>query len=620
MEFIPEELAILDKSPLSSSYTETFVYTPSEREANLGHLYIAAEVSSNKSKKENAQLVAELANTLKNEYYKNTIVTPLSALRFALKRANILLAAKKNWLTPSTALKLRMGAAALKDRNLHLAKLGEVSALILRGDELQSIIAASNAVTSDTTTSWSFENIVSGELLENDTIVLATNQIHKINESELTYKLQKRDLVRYLKNSGEGIKNLALVVLYPKKTSPLTPIIPMPAPLIAKPNKTYPPSLLWSYGGASRTNRTYLKPIILVLAVAVVAAGVAGVAFKIKREIAGNKKEAETLVQEVTDLKEKIATLIEVKNETEANELLVLTSQKLERLGQLGLFKTTRATLAQELAQISQSLLKLEAVSNVFTVLTLENNSADFEPSELALGKNKIIVFGANTLYKFDLNRKVGGLESLEPGDRIKAVMEKPDDPNIVFVATPDKITAYQTLPQIKTIWARAENQPALAQISLYREAFYLLAEDGLIYKLPYLASSTTPEITVGDLTLWTKSDQTTNYSLLTTNFAVEGSIFGLVDKHTIIELANGQKRGEVTIAETIAKIFTLSNHKNIYALAPAEGVIVAWDKNFNLKRRLTHPELKGARSFVVNSQERVVYFLKGQTVYSFEI
>ena len=617
MEFIPEELAILDKSPLSSSYTETFVYTPSEREANLGHLYIAAEVSSNKSKKENAQLVAELANTLKNEYYKNTIVTPLSALRFALKRANILLAAKKNWLTPSTALKLRMGAAALKDRNLHLAKLGEVSALILRGDDLQSIIAASNAVTSDTTTSWSFENIVSGELLENDTIVLATNQIHKINESELIYKLQKRDLVKYLKNSGEGIKNLALVVLYPKR--PLVPLSPPLPPLI--PITPFPIEKRGETGVRGKmAKKKWVKPIILVLVAVTVAAGVAGVAFKIKREIAGNKKEAETLVQEVTDLKEKIATLIEVKNETEANELLASASQKLERLGQLGLFKTTRATLSQELAQISQSLLKLEAVSNVFTVLALENNSADFEPSELALGKNKIIVFGANTLYKFDLNRKVGGLESLEPGDRIKAVMEKPDDPNIVFVATPDKITAYPALPQIKTIWARAENQPALAQISLYREAFYLLAEDGLIYKLPYSVSSTTPDISIGDFTLWTKSDQTTNYSLLTTSLAVEGSIFGLADEHTIVELANGQKRGEVTIAETIAKIFTLANHKNIYALAPAEGVIVAWDKNLNLKRRLTHPELKGARSFVVNSQERIVYFLKDKTVYSFEI
>ncbi|MBI2052225.1 MAG: hypothetical protein HYT38_00910 [Candidatus Sungbacteria bacterium] len=43
-------------------------------------------------------------------------------------------------------------------------------------------------------------------------------------------------------------------------------------------------------------------------------------------------------------------------------------------------------------------------------------------------------------------------------------------------------------------------------------------------------------------------------------------------------------------------------------------------DKNLNTKKRLFHPELAGTSSFVVNSQERVVYFLKGKTVYSFEI
>lgn len=613
MEFIPEELAILDNSPLSSGYAETFAYTPSRNEESLGSLYIAAEIFSNKSRKENARLVSEIAITIKNEYYKNTIVAPISALRFALKRANNLLSIQRNWLSPAAGLKLKIVAAVLKERNLHLAKMGEATALILRNNDLQNIIAPSPRLPAapNAEANWSFENIVSGELLENDTIVLATNQIHKIDETELIYKLKKRELVKYLKNSGEGIKSLAVVALYPKGGKEglkgETPLTPIPAPLIEKRVEK----------GEMGERRKWLKPAVLFLAVMVVAASVAVVAVKIKRETAQNKKEAETLLAEVSGLKEKIADLIQVKNETEANELLASATQKLSRLEELGLFRTTVSTLSRDLDETVQGLLKLEEIKNVSRVLTLENNTADFEPRRISLGRNKIIVFGSNAFYKFDLNRKTGALESLETGDVVTAVMEKPDYSDVILAATQDRILEYGSSPEVKTIWARSENQTELSETALYRDAFYFLAKDGLIYKLLYETSSTTSEIIPGEISLWTKDS---GYRLQVTGFAVEGSIFGLADEHTIVELVNGQKRNETALKEALTEIFTLSNHKNVYALAPAEGLIVVLDKNFNLKKRISHPELRGADSFVVNSQERMVYFLKDKTVFSFEI
>lgn len=610
-EFTPEELTILDDSPLSSGYAETFAYTPSKNEEGLGSLYIAAEIFSNKSRKENARLISDLANAIKNEYYKNTIVAPISALRFALKRANNLLSSQRNWFNPAAGLKLKIVAAVLKDRNLHLAKMGEATALILRNDNLQNIIAPSPRLTTapDAAASWSFENIVSGELLENDAIVLATNQIHRIDETELVYKLKRRELGKYLKNSGEGVKSLALVALYPKK-GPLTPISPPSSPLLGK-------RVEMGIKGKMEKRKKWLKPAVLVLAVVILAATVAAVAVKIKRETAQNKKEAETLLASVSGLKDKIADLIQVKNETEANELLASATQKLSRLEELGLFRTTVSTLSRDLDETARGLLKLEEVKNVSRVLTLENNTADFEPRRISLGRNKIIVFGGNAFYKFDLNRKTGALESLETGDAVTAVMEKPDYSDVILAATRDRILEYGSSPEVKTVWARAENQTELSEAALYRDAFYFLGKDGFIYKLLYEMSSTTSEIIPGEISLWTKDS---NYKLQVTSFAVEGSIFALADEHTIVELANGQKRNEVLLKESPAEIFTLSNHKNIYALAPAEGLIVVLDKNLNLKKRISHPELQGADSFVVNSQERMIYFLKGRTVYSFEI
>ncbi len=611
-QFIPEELTLLEKTPLSSAYAETFVFTPANSgEANLGNLFIIAEITSNKTKKENAALAAELASALKNEYFKNTIVTPLSALKFALKRANNVLKLKKQWLNPQISLKIKIIVAALKENRLHLARLGDASALILRNNSLQNIVTpAPSLATFDAAANLSFENITSGELMPEDRIVLATNQIHKISEDDLIYQLRERGLAKYLKRSGAGLKNLAVVALYPKKTSPLSPLAPIMPPLIEKPNRIYM---------SNKSYRSYKKPIILVLVLLAVLTTVAVVAVKIKSETARNKIEAETLVAEATELKDKIASLLEVKNETEANELLISAEAKLKRLEELKLFKTTRATLQQDLKKIAAGLEHIENISGVRKIIDLENNSAGFDPLALALGRNKILTFSGPTLYRFDLNRRSGNFESLEEGAAIVAALEKPDDPNALLVITQDKIALDSGSPDSITLWIRPDNIPTLAQAAIYREAFYLLATDGLIYKLPFTVSSSS-DLILGETEIWTNQAPTTNYKLLTTNLALDGSIFGLTDEHTLVELENGAKKKQIALRENVAKIFTSSSHKNIYALAASEGLIIVLDKELNIKKRLSHNELAGAKSFIVNSQERIIYFLKGKTVYSFEI
>lgn len=607
--FTPQELTILDPSPLSSSYAETFVYAPANKdEENLGYLYAAAEVSSNKTKKENAELLAEITAVLKNEYYRNTIVAPLSALRFALKRTNNFLASQKKWLAPAAGLKLRVMAGSLKDKNLHLARLGDAAALILRNGNLQHIIPPAPAGLD--TPAWSFENIVSGELTAEDRLVLATNQIHRLDKAELAYKLKNKKLVEYLKTQSDGIKILALITLEPH--TPVSPLYPL--------SPFSPHSKRDEKGKMGKRRR--LKPMVLILILVLAVAATTAAALKIKKENAGDKKEAEVLLSEITDLKSKIPALLEVKNETEAQELLTSAREKLKRLEELGYFKTTRITLEQELTQTERNLKRVEEVGNVRTAVDLENNSAGFEPAGIALGRNKIMIYGGETLYRFDMNRKEGGFVSADKNQNIVSILEKPEDPNSALVVTQDQITTLaldSNSSYGKNIWSRSENDPVFKQAAVYGRAIYLLGRNDLIYKLPFEIASSS-DLAFGKLETWTNQALITNYKLLITNFAVEGSIFGLTDAGVITEFVNGEPRNKNDLSEKSAWIFTTSSHKNIYALTPDEGLITVLDKNLNIVTRYSHPELKGARAVAVNSQERMVYFLKGKTVYSFEI
>ena len=622
-DFTPEEFCIFDKSPLESAYAETFVYAPSSREEdNLGHLYIVAEISSNKTKKENAEFLSKLVGVLKNEFYKNTIVTPISALRFALKRANRFLEEEKNLRISSANLKLKIIISALKENNLHFSRLGDAEAMILRANTLQHVVPASAQARS----ALSFENIVSGEVLGSDRIVFATSQIHKISEESIIQKLRERDLAEYLKNDSSGLKTLGLIALYPgyqKDPAARSEKKDLP-PLIQKPEFKMPmlASKKFRIIGPIMKKIPRIRMAAVVVIFSISAITITTVAVKLRYDTAENKKNAETLVQEVSDLKDKIASLIELKNEAEANELLNTANEKISNLEKLGYFNTTRSELKSGLDEMSKSLKKVEEISNLSPVFSLENNSSGFDPEEISAGKNKIFAFGGNTLYKFDLNRMNGEFSKLENELKIISVLPKPESPEKSLIVSQKRIMDGDTV-----VWTKPENIAGtdMVEATIYNSAFYLLGDNSLIYKLPSEISSTTG-ISAGELYLWSDNKNPSNQGQIS-DFAVEGSIFALTGpfdpngiSKTIVEMVNGKRTNKADIAEGASKIFTSSSHKSVYALSPNEGIIIALDKNLAIKKRFSRQELKGAKSFFVNSQERIIYFLKGKTVYSFEI
>jgi len=388
MKFIPEELTILDPSPLSSDYAETFVYAPAgKNEEALGCLYVVGQVQSNKTKKENSQLLSELAAVIKNEYYRNTVITPRAAFKSALRKANKFLEEQKT-LLKSASPKITILAAALKSNNIHLARLGAAVALIFRNNSLQYILPPNAPPLNKP--DISFENISSGEVLSSDGLLLATPQIHKLPETEIIQHLKNVPFAGRLKEYETTFKSVALIALRPARKrgaeeAPASSIISPIEPI--RPAETPAPTAV------VRKNKNKYKLVLLVILVAASSVALIIAGFKLKKESAANKKEAESLVEEMIQLKEKTNSLLALNNESEASELIGLWQEKLQRLNKLNYFSTTRLGLAEDLDKILKSRQKLENIDRLATVVELENNSANFDPSGFTLGKNKIIAW-----------------------------------------------------------------------------------------------------------------------------------------------------------------------------------------------------------------------------------
>lgn len=637
-KFTPEELSLFDKSPLESAYVETFVYAPSSREEDeLGHLYAVTEISSNKTKKENAEFASRLVGAIKNEFYKNTIVTPLSALRFSLKRANKFLEEEKVLRSPSANLKIKIIVATLKENNLHFAKLGDAEAIILRGSSLQRI---ANMSASATRQNMAFANIVSGEVLNSDKIAFATSQIYKISEDIIIQKLNEQNLAGYLKNDMTGLKTLGLITLYPKDPQNVKKEdAKKELPQLIQRSKTSMPVLA---SKRFQTTRQIAKKIPKIRAIAVVIvivaciATITFVALKLRQDTVQAKNEANILVNEILDLKEKTSAMIELKNEQEAAELLKSAQEKIARLEELGYFKTTRFELAGELEEIAKTLNKVENILNLMTIFSMENGTEGLNPNGISAGKNKILAFGENSYYEYDLNRNIGSTHTLGAGIKIASILPKPESPEKNLIVTQNKI-----IDGDSDLWIKPAGSTGaeIIQAEIYNNTFYILEDDSMIYKLSFenslgteplpdepLGSTSSSTMAVGDLSLWINTKEPANQGQIST-FAVEGSIFALTDpfdenkiSKTIVEMQNGNRKNSVEIPEGVSKIFTSQSLQNIYAMSPTGGMIITLDKNLNIKKRLSHQELIGAKSFFVNSQERIIYFLKGKTVYSFEI
>ncbi|MEK7501132.1 MAG: hypothetical protein AAB642_03340, partial [Patescibacteria group bacterium] len=428
------------------------------------------------------------------------------------------------------------------------------TAIVLRSGELHSLLSPGPG--RQTVPVHDFKNIVTAEINLSDTLLLATNQIHKLSSDKLKKYLGAGRLTQTLKADSAGLKNLALITLAANRTD--EEVGKEVSKKIQLPQEVRLPKDSTSGKGGPSQKRSRIKIAILLALVVAVSAGAAITALKIKKGAALKKKEAEVLIKEVGDLKEKIISLLELNNKTEAAELTTSALEKLRRLEELGFFKTSRVTLEEELAKINRDLKRIEPINAPRTVVDLTANTAGFEPQGLSLGKNKIIVFGSNGFYKYNLNLRAGELSLLAESNLLYA-LENPSNPSQFWLLKDDGLvvnTAAKTGSTQEELWRRNGQVGQLKEMAYYGDALYLLDQDGLIYKLD-LETATSSDSNA-DLTLWLNSSdkrQATSDKIVT--MTIDGAVYGLTAERRLIKLQNGEMQSQTDLDESADQVVT---------------------------------------------------------------
>jgi len=172
------ELTIAPKNEKSRAFLDTCIFEPENiEEQNLGNLYIAGEITKIPSNSE--YLINLLVSTIRKEYYSNTSRSPIESLEQSLSKTNEVLADFAEQGNIEWIGNLHMVIAVLKNNTLYFSQTGLAQTFLLRD---QNVINIGQDLVSDPKPHplKTFSNIASGEISENDKIVLTTSEFKNI--------------------------------------------------------------------------------------------------------------------------------------------------------------------------------------------------------------------------------------------------------------------------------------------------------------------------------------------------------------------------------------------------------------------------------------------------------
>lgn len=160
-------------------FATVFIYEPKDfLEKQHGNLYFVLEIASGS---ESAMQVGEIIiNAIKDEFYKDLSRNVILSFESALRNANeelsdITSAGETDWIG-----KLNVACAIISEGKLHLSKVGETEAYIIRGENIKHIsegLSVEEKTEKQKHPLKTFSTITSGTLKPDDKLLLSSSEL-----------------------------------------------------------------------------------------------------------------------------------------------------------------------------------------------------------------------------------------------------------------------------------------------------------------------------------------------------------------------------------------------------------------------------------------------------------
>lgn len=635
---------------------DSFCYEPANsQEKKLGSLYIVAELKN--AIPQNSRLIHNIALLLKREYYFGS--SPEQAFKKALKKANEFLSERTKTGNVSWLGNLSLSAISLHDLDLNFSKDGKIKMFLLRPGQITDIGKIFEIEEFEPYPLKIFTNIVSGKFLENDKILILTNDVFELFlKTGLLDKIslaqdqrELKDLFRAKEKEFSDISGICFLLFLAKEASPnismtfkkmsasfslkeiLSPIlrtfsksslkkaflklrlptlpkISLPKLKIKLPKFKFPlASLKFHFDWQEEKTKKNLFLVFLLICFLVL-----GFLFS-KRESESKIISFRNKLIEVQEKTVKAQSYLVLGQDSKADSIFKQAFQEVLPLTKISspVFKEA-AALKSLIEKNLASLNKIEELVDPKPVFDFDNKG--IVPQDLVFFEGSLYLF--SSYYKGVVKLAGQGMEKIV-SDYGFSLASLSDDGLILF-SKPNKVLILKD-NQFKQDFSLKlpGSEIAFLDLALFRNSLYFLEKDtGKVVKYfqPLSENKDQP-------VYWIQPQEKKAQDAR--SITVTGSVYVLTNNNSIWEYRGGRFYKEINLSvfpfpKKLARIVVSPQFSRLAVLEPSQGRIILIDRQGTLIKQFKSDAFLNLKDVSFSQDEKFLYVLSGLKVYQLDL
>lgn len=605
-------------------------------EAQLGNLYLISKISNLNSKKRKSFTFFTdlLASAIKRDFYSNPQRNTLTALESSLQGANIYLKdfakkGHKEWIG-----NLDFGCLAFSGNKIHIGQTGNILFYLFRNQTLSNVTKKFSNRDKQSQLTKTFSNIASGEVQENDKLIITTYDLLKIISvqklKELISSPTGEKLYEHIKEKlkEKKIDSLACLILEAKTNKS----VKEKNQEVIIENKIKSTILNLEEIINSRLTMPLIKiqSVKYFLIFFLMTILILSPYFVQKIFYESKIAKADNFIKRADDIIENSEISLTYQNQNDAHKFLQQANNLITAAG-IFLSKLPILVKQEPIERLETTIQKLKDQENSLNNIVIINepeeisdlskNTYTFNPRGILKLENNLYLYELNSgfIYQIDLNdSNKPTLTFLSSKDNFKlgTVLEN----SIALLSTPEKIYVYSKIENYNTYLLRPniENTLFIKDMANYNNSIYFLNTE----KLDIIKYDPQEKVLNGSSWLDSKYKEELKDAK---SLAVDGNVYVLKSDGTIAEFIQGKKSRDIKPKINPAlnsgkEIFTKPEMKNLYVLDPENKRIISINKKENSTIQYFSEYFDSLDDFWVTQDEKNIYILNKQKIYKIDI
>lgn len=599
---------------------DSFAYEPTNSyEKTLGSLFMVGEVAN--TLPTNPNLLANLSEAIKKKYYALSSKTQKKAIAEALKEGNAFLSEeiKKenvNWLG-----NLNFSVFSLKDFNLNFTSTGSLKIFLVRGGQINDIGKNIDSKEIEPYPLKIFFNVVSGKLMENDVLVVMTENVFEfLNERKILEKISKSGGINEKKLKDifpeklfeENTSGVCFVVSLEENEEKTNPYQKAKEIIFEKPKDSFLSGISKKAGkinlpfkGISIKNKPNNN--LILIAGFIILLFIGFMMFKSDIEIKQNGN-----IEKIEEKLKQGENLINSKKEQEANIVLIQALDEIKPL-----LKDKKSSFYEKANELKISIEENLAVVNKIEKIENPKSYISLNPDNIGFLAQNISFLNSRFYFSSPVSNDLYAFEK-DSGEKTKGTygLELDDDSSdfVLFFSKPNRIS-YLYENEIKEENIEVSDSFNFRSFCSFNSSLYFLNSDkNEILKYPY----------AGNLK-WKAPENAITPESKTKSITIDGFIWTLNEKNEIEGYYKGEQKKKIILniypaPKNFTRIMTKIELPYIYISEPINNRIIVIDKDGNLIKQFYSEDFSNIKDFAVSPNGNTIWLLNATDVYELNL